>query len=177
VKCYIDNSMHLRSCIRNVNKHFCYRCQGGSQYLLSIYRLHRIIVASIISLVDLSASLCLCVVFTGKILFGPDPQRIHHSFRRFTSRFFSTELLRALIRQVREKSNRRNPRMSFKQLVGEFIADAWECYHLFVVDLPVAGMKDWNFTEGFYYGLSQEAMEHIDNFVGGTFFLLKTQEA
>jgi hypothetical protein len=67
--------------------------------------------------------------------------------------------------------------MSFKQLVGESIAEAWEHYHLFVVDLPVAGLEDWDFTQGFYYGLSQEAKEHIDNLVGGTFFLLKTQEA
>jgi hypothetical protein len=65
--------------------------------------------------------------------------------------------------------------MSFKQLVGESIAEAWEHYHLFVVDLPLAGMEDWDFTQGFYYGLSQEAKEHIDNLVGGTFFLLKTQ--
>jgi hypothetical protein len=127
--------------------------------------------------VDLSASLCLCVVFTQKILFGPKPSIIHHSFRRFTSRFFSTELLGALIRQVREKSNHRNPTMTFKQLVGESIAEAWECHHLFMADLLVAGMEDWNFTQGFYYGLSQEAKEHIDNLAGGTFFLLKTQEA
>jgi hypothetical protein len=125
VKCYIDNSMRLRRCIRNVNNHFWCRCQGGSRYLLSIYKLHRIILASIISLADLSTSLCLCVVFTGMILFGPEPLTIHHSFWRFTSRFFSTELLRALIQQVREKSNRRNPRMSFKQLVCESIAKAW----------------------------------------------------
>jgi hypothetical protein len=65
--------------------------------------------------------------------------------------------------------------MSFKQLVGESIAEAWEHYHLFVVDLPLAGMEDWDFTQGFCYGLSQEAKEHIDNLVGGTFFLLKTQ--
>jgi hypothetical protein len=177
VKCYIDNSVRLRSCIQNINKHFwcCYR--GGSQYLLSIYRLHMIIAMSIISLVDLSASLCLCVVFTGKILFRPKPPTIHHSFLRFTSRFFSTELLGALIRQVHEKSNRKIPRMSFKQLVGESITEAWECYHLFVADLPIAGMEDWDFTQGFYYGLSQEAKEHIDNLVGGNFFLLKTQEA
>jgi hypothetical protein len=71
VKCYIDNSVRLRSCIRNVNKHFWRHCRGGSQYLLFVYRLHRIILASIIHLVDLSASLCLCVVFIGKILFGP----------------------------------------------------------------------------------------------------------
>jgi hypothetical protein len=169
--------MRLQSCIRKVNKHFWRRCQGGSQYILSIYRFHRIIVVSIFCLVDLSASLCLCVVFIGKILFGPKPLTIHHSFRRFTSRFFLTKLLGALIRQVREKSNRRNLRMSFKQLADESMAEAWECYHLFVADLPVAGMEDWDFTQGFYYGLSREAKEHIDNLAGGTFFLLKTQEA
>jgi hypothetical protein len=47
---------------------------------------------------------------------------------------------------------------------------------LLKADLPVAGMEDWDFTQGFYYGLSQEAKEHIDNLAGGTFFLLKTQE-
>jgi hypothetical protein len=64
-----------------------------------------------------------------------------------------------------------------KQLAGESIAEAWEHYHLFVADLPVAEMEDWDFTQGFYYGLSQEAKEHIDNLPRGTFFLLKTQEA
>jgi hypothetical protein len=67
--------------------------------------------------------------------------------------------------------------MSFMQLAGESIAEAWERYHLFMADLLFAEMEDWDFTQGFYYGLSQEAMEHIDNLVGGTFFLLKTQEA
>jgi hypothetical protein len=67
--------------------------------------------------------------------------------------------------------------MRFKQLTGESIVEAWEHYHLFVTDVPVAGMEDWDFTQGFYYGLSQEAKEHIDNLAGGTFFLLKTQEA
>jgi hypothetical protein len=110
-------------------------------------------------------------------LFGPEPLTIHHSFRRFTSRFFSTELLGALIQQVHEKSNNRNSRMSFKQLVGDLIAEAWERYHLFMADLPVAGMEDWDITQGFYYGLSREAKEHIDDHAGGTFFLLKTQEA
>jgi hypothetical protein len=67
--------------------------------------------------------------------------------------------------------------MSFKQLVGESIAKEWERYHLFVAYLPVARMEDWDFTQGFYYVLSQEAKVHIDNLAGGTFFLLKTQEA
>jgi hypothetical protein len=67
--------------------------------------------------------------------------------------------------------------MSFKQLVVESIAEAWERYHLFMADLAVDRMEDWDFTQGFYYGLSQEAKEHIDNLARGTFFLLKTQEA
>jgi hypothetical protein len=107
---------------------------------------------SIISLADLSVSLCLCVVFTGKILFGPEPPTIHHPFRRFISRFFMIELLGALIRQVRKKSNHRNQKMSLKQDVGESIAEVWERYHLFMADLPVAGMEDWDFTQGFYCG-------------------------
>jgi hypothetical protein len=67
--------------------------------------------------------------------------------------------------------------MRFKQLAGESIAEAWERYHLFMADLPVARMEGLYFTQGFYYGLSQEAKEHIDNLARGTFFLLKTQEA
>jgi hypothetical protein len=66
VKCYIDNSMHLRSYIRNVNKHFWRCCRRGSQYLLSVYRLHGIILTNIISITDLSAALWLFVVVTGK---------------------------------------------------------------------------------------------------------------
>jgi hypothetical protein len=58
VKCYNDNFVRLRSCIQNVNKHFWHHCWGGSQYLLSVYRLHVIILASIISLIDLSVALC-----------------------------------------------------------------------------------------------------------------------
>jgi hypothetical protein len=67
--------------------------------------------------------------------------------------------------------------MSFKQLAGESITEAWERYHLFVAELPVSRMEDWDFTQGFYYGLSQEAKEYIDNLAGGTFFLVETQEA
>jgi hypothetical protein len=77
-------------------------------------------------------------------------------------RFISTGLLGFLIRQVSKKSNRRDPRMSFKQLVDETFAEAWERYHDLMIDLPTAGMENWEFTQGFYYGLSQEAKEHID---------------
>jgi hypothetical protein len=79
VKCYIDNSVHLRSCIRNVNRHFWCRCWGGSQYLLSVYRLHRVILTSIISLTDLSATLYLFMVFTGSCMTGFDLLANYHS--------------------------------------------------------------------------------------------------
>jgi hypothetical protein len=68
VKCYIDNFVCLRSYIQNVNKHFLCCCQGGSQYLLSVYKLHGIILTSIISVIDLSAALCLFMVFTGSCM-------------------------------------------------------------------------------------------------------------
>jgi hypothetical protein len=64
--------MRLRSCIRNVNKHFWCHCQGGSQHLLSVYRLHGVILTSIISLTDLSAAMCLFMVFTGSCMTGFD---------------------------------------------------------------------------------------------------------
>jgi hypothetical protein len=97
VKCYIDNFVRLWSCIRNVNKHFCRRCRGGNQYLLSIYRLHGIILTSIISHVDLSTALWLFVVVIGKCFIRPESPTAPHSFPRFTSRFISIGLLGFLI--------------------------------------------------------------------------------
>jgi hypothetical protein len=79
VKCYIDNFVCLRSCIRNVNKHFWCCCRGGSQYLLSVYRIHRIILTSIISLTDLSAALCLFMVFTKSCMTGFNLPANYHS--------------------------------------------------------------------------------------------------
>jgi hypothetical protein len=76
VKCYIDNFVCLQSCIRNVNKLFRRHCQGGCKYLLSVYRLHRIILTSIISLTDLSVALWLCVVVIGKCLSDPSHRQL-----------------------------------------------------------------------------------------------------
>jgi hypothetical protein len=135
VKCYIDNFVRLRSWIRNVNKHFWRRCWGGSQYLLSVYRLHGIILTSIISLTDLSVVLWLFVIVTEKCFVGPKSPTVHHSFLRFTLRFISMGLLRFLIRQVSKKSSQRDPRMSFKQLADETFVEAWERYHGFMTDL------------------------------------------
>jgi hypothetical protein len=78
VKCYIDNSICLRSCIRNVNKHLCRCCQGGNQYLLCAYRLHKIILTSIIILTEVSAALCLFVVFTWSCMTGFDLPANYH---------------------------------------------------------------------------------------------------
>jgi hypothetical protein len=146
VKCYIDNYVRLWSCIRNVNKHFWLGCRGGRQYLLSVYRLHRIILTSIISLTHLSTVLWLFVVVTGKCFVGPESPTVHHSFLRSMSRFISVGLLGSLIRQVSKKSNRRDLRMSFKQLADETFAEAWERYHGLMTDLPTAGMEDWEFA-------------------------------
>jgi hypothetical protein len=64
----------------------------------------------------------------------------------FTLRFISTQLLGFLIRQVSKKNNRMDLRMSFKQLVDETLFEAWERYHGFMIDLPTAGMEDWEFN-------------------------------
>jgi hypothetical protein len=53
---------------------------------------------------------------------------------------------------------------------GSAITSSWKASQL-------QEWKNWDFTQGFYYGFSQEAKEHIDNHAGGTFFLLQTQEA
>jgi hypothetical protein len=79
VKCYIANSVRLRSYIRNVNKHLWCRCRGGSQYLFSLYRLHGTILTSIISLIDLSAALCLFMVFIGSCMSKFDLPVNYHS--------------------------------------------------------------------------------------------------
>jgi hypothetical protein len=68
-----------------------------------------------------------------------------------------------------------DPRMSFKQLVDKTLTEAWECYHGFMIDLPTAVMEDWEFNQGFYCGLSQEAKKHIYALVGGTSFMLNAK--
>jgi hypothetical protein len=78
MKCYIDNSVRLWSGIQNVSKHFWCHCWGGNQYLLSVYRLHEIILTSIISLTDLSAALCLFMVFAGSCMIGFDLPANYH---------------------------------------------------------------------------------------------------
>jgi hypothetical protein len=108
---------------------------------------------------------------------GPESPIVHLLFLRFTSRFISIGVLEFLIQQVSKKSNRIDPRMSFKQLADETLTEAWERYHDFMTDLLTVGMEDWEFTQGFYYGLSQEAKEHIDAHAGGTFFMLNADKA
>jgi hypothetical protein len=136
-----------------------------------------IILTSIISLTDLSVALWLFVVVTRKCFVRPESPTVHHSFSRFTLRFISIGLLGPLIRQVSKKSNRRDLRMSFKQLADETFAEAWERYHGLMMDLPTTVMKDFEFSLGVYCGLSQEAMENIDTLVGGTFYRLNAEEA
>jgi hypothetical protein len=67
--------------------------------------------------------------------------------------------------------------MNVNQLANETFIETWECYHGLMTDLPTAGMKDREFTQGFYCGLSREAKEHIDTLTGGAFFMLNAEEA
>jgi hypothetical protein len=67
--------------------------------------------------------------------------------------------------------------MSFKQLTDETFTEVWERYRGFMTDLPTTGMEDWEFTQRFYCGLSQEAKEHVDALARGTFFMLNAEEA
>jgi hypothetical protein len=68
-------------------------------------------------------------------------------------------------------------RMSFKQLTDETLVKAWQRYHDFMTDLPTAGIEDWEFNQGFYCGLSQEAKEHIDALARVTFFMFNAKKA
>jgi hypothetical protein len=108
MKCYIDNFACLRSCIRNVNKHFWHHCQGGSQYLLFVYRLHGIILTSIISLIDLSTALCLFMVSTGSFMTGFDLPVNYHSdpeslIKKSRSRFSSPGSFGSHVREIVDK--------------------------------------------------------------------------
>jgi hypothetical protein len=67
--------------------------------------------------------------------------------------------------------------MNFNQLADETFAEAWECYHGLMTYLPTTSMEDWEFTQGFYCGLPQEAKEHIDTLARGTFDMLNAEEA
>jgi hypothetical protein len=131
MKCYIDNSVSLRSYIRNVNKHFWRRCRGGSQYLLSVYRLHRIILSSIISLADLSASLCLCLVFAGRCMTGFDLPANYHSdweclIRKSRSMFSSPRSLGSHVQDIVDKFQGSPPPQEPAQMAGQkCINDFW----------------------------------------------------
>jgi hypothetical protein len=67
--------------------------------------------------------------------------------------------------------------MNFRHLANETFVEAWERYHGFMIYLSTASMEDWEFTQIFYCGLSQEAKEHTDALAGGTFFMLNAEEA
>jgi hypothetical protein len=67
--------------------------------------------------------------------------------------------------------------MNFKQLMDETFTESWKRYHGPMIDLPTTGMEDWEFTQGFNYGLWQKAKENIDAHAGGTFFMLNIEKA
>jgi hypothetical protein len=132
VKCYIDNFVRLRSYIQNINKHFWCRCRGGSQYLLFVCILHRKILVSIICLVDLSASPCLCLVFTRRCMTGFDLPANYHSdpesiIRKSRSRFSSPGSSGSYIRDIVDKFQGSPPpqepaQMASRNCINDFSA-------------------------------------------------------
>jgi hypothetical protein len=123
VKCYIDNFVCLWRCIRNIKKHCWHRCWGGSPYLLYIYRLHMIILVCIISLPDLSASLCLCLVFIRRCMTRFDRPANYHSdlesqIRKSQSRFSSPGSSGSHVRDIVDKLQGSPPPQEPAQMAG-----------------------------------------------------------
>jgi hypothetical protein len=132
VKFYIDNFVRLRRCIWNVNKHFWRHCRGGSQYLLSVYRLHGIILTSIISLTDLSAALCLFMVFIGSCMIKFDLPANYHLdleslIRKSHTRLSSPGSFRSHVREIVDKFQGSLPphepaQMATRRCINDFSA-------------------------------------------------------
>jgi hypothetical protein len=132
------NSVHLWSCIRNVNKYFWRRCRGGSQYSLSIYRLHRIVLASIISLIELSVALCLFMVFIGKCMTEFDLLTNYHPdleslLRKSRSRLSSPGSSGSHVREIIDQSQGSTPQvepvpMAARKCINDFFGFV-QCQH------------------------------------------------
>ena len=182
MKCYIDNSVHLQSCIRNVNNYF-WCCCWGSQLTLSTDRLSRIVLVSIVSLRELSLALCLLLVFTWKYGIGLPLRATHHtdlepSLGKPRIRVYSPKFFRSGIQELSGKSLRTTPGISvlldmrFRQRENKTIAEAWERFHDEIAGLP--DMPEWLVTQRFFFGLNQSARKFMNAEAGGVFFLLKS---
>jgi hypothetical protein len=182
VKCYINNSVCWWSCIRNVNKDFWRRCRGGSQYLLSVYRLHRIIIASIISLADLSASLCLCLVFVGRCMTEFDLPANYHSdpeslIRKSRSRFSSPGSSGPHVQDIIDKFQGSPPPQEPAQMAGQKCINDFSAPSSSNVRTgPETNVRDGNFElkpalinmvqQNLFYGkASEDANTHLQHFL------------
>jgi hypothetical protein len=66
---------------------------------------------------------------------------------------------------------------SFKQLMDETIAEAWERLQDYIFTCPHHGMEEWFIIQSIYHGLIRFTKEHIDVPAGGSFFFLNIKEA
>jgi hypothetical protein len=128
------------------------------------------------------------MVFTGKCMIGFDLPATYHSDPEFLlkkphPRPLSSESSGSHIHQVVGRNQHSFLEiltilnMNFKQLVYETIVEVWERFHDSISKTPSPGMEEWHITQGFYYGLTQAAKEHICALAGGIFFSLKAKEA
>jgi hypothetical protein len=141
MKYYTDNSVGLWSCIQNINKHFLHHCHG-SQYYLSVYRIHMIILTSITSLTELSFSLCLLLVFAGKWMTGFDLLTNYHSdleslLRKPHTRVPSLGSARSIVREIIDQFRGSSPSVVWQNHLRnevfiasrsiEWFSMKWEC--------------------------------------------------
>jgi hypothetical protein len=112
--------------------HFWYRCRERSLYSLSIYRLHRTVLASIISYAELFVALCLFMVYTGKCMtrfdlqanYHPDPESL---LRKSHFRLSSTRSLGSRVQEIVDQFQGSTPQvepvpMATRKCINDFLS-------------------------------------------------------
>ena len=66
----------------------------------------------------------------------------------------------------------RNRISGIQQLSHETIPETWECLQEYIQACPHHGMEEWLIIQNFFHGLNQQAKDHVDAAVGGSFLSL-----
>ena len=80
----------------------------------------------------------------------------------FLAKYFSVDKTNAL----------RNRISGIQQLLDETIPEVWERLQEYIQACPHHDMEEWMIIQNFFYGLNQQAQDHIDAAVGGSFLSL-----
>jgi hypothetical protein len=170
---------------------------GGSQYLLSVYRLHGVILTSIICLTNLSAALYLFMVFIGSCMTGFDVLANYHSdlestIRKSRSRLSSPGSPGSHVQEIVDKFQGSPPPhepalMAAQRCINDFLALS----SANIRTGPQMNIRDGSFKlnlalinmvqqSPFYAKASEDANAHLQQFleICSTFTILEvTQDA